>query len=192
MLLARFLPDFDVREQHSIAVDRAPDAVLAEARLLSARDAPLFLVLMALRSLPALRRRRRLSPGGRPLVDEFLRAGFVLLAERHDEIVLGAVGRFWRPTGDVRPLRPEEFAGFAEPGWAKAAVNFHVAEADGRTLLSTETRVLATDERTRRRFRRYWLLVHPGSAAIRRAWLRAIRRRAERRPGGPASGVRRQ
>lgn len=31
-----------------------------------------------------------------------------------------------------------------------------------------------------RSFRRYWRLIYPGSAAIRMAWLRAIRRRAER------------
>jgi hypothetical protein len=179
MLLDRFLPEFDVREHHSIAVDRSPDAVLAETRLLTARDAPLFVVLMALRSVPALLRGRRLAPG-RPMLDEFLRAGFVLLAEADDELVLGAVGRFWKPTGQLRPVPPEEFAGFAEPGWAKAAANFHVAEAGGHTLLSTETRVLATDERARRSFRRYWRLVYPGSAAIRRAWLRAIKNRAER------------
>jgi hypothetical protein len=49
----------------------------------------------------------------------------------------------------------------------------------GGTLLTTETRIQATDDHARRSFRRYWLLIHPGSAAIRRAWLRAIRRRAE-------------
>ena len=37
------------------------------------RDAPLFVVLMALRSVPALLRRRRPAPG-RPMLDEFLRA----------------------------------------------------------------------------------------------------------------------
>ena len=180
-LLDRFLPEFDVREHHSIAVDRPPDAVLTEVRRLTARDAPLFVVLMALRRGPALRRRRRRSPR-RPLIDDFLHAGFVLLAERDDEIVLGILGRFWRPTGGLRRVRAEEFAGFAEPGWVKAAVNFQVAETGGRTLLSTETRVLATDVHARRSFRRYWRLVHPGSAAIRRAWLRAIKRRAERTP----------
>jgi hypothetical protein len=48
-------------------------------------------------------------------------------------------------------------------------------------MLTTETRIQGTDERARRSFRRYWRLVMPGSAAIRRAWLRAIRKRAERR-----------
>jgi hypothetical protein len=38
--------------------------------------------------------------------------------------------------------------------------------------------VLCTDAASRRRFRLYWRVIHPGSAAIRVAWLRAIRRRA--------------
>ena len=39
--------------------------------------------------------------------------------------------------------------------------------------------MLATDARARRAFRAYWTLVHPGSAFLRRMWLRALRRRAE-------------
>jgi hypothetical protein len=50
----------------------------------------------------------------------------------------------------------------------------------GRTPLSTETRILATDEAARRRFGRYWVVIRPGSAAIRVVWLWAIRTRAER------------
>ncbi len=44
--------------------------------------------------------------------------------------------------------------------------------------LSTETRVQLTDARSRRSFRRYWLVVRPFSGLVRRAWLRAIARRA--------------
>jgi hypothetical protein len=63
---------------------------------------------------------------------------------------------------------------------AKGAVSLRVEGVAGRTVLTTETRVLCTDEGARRRFRRYWALIRPGSGAIRVAWLRAIRRRAER------------
>jgi hypothetical protein len=179
MLLGRYMPDFDQRESHSIAIAAPPEVALAETRRLTAREVPLFTVLMALRS-PAAVLGGRLSLD-RPILEEFQRAGFALLAERPDEIVLGGVGRFWTPSGGLRRVPAEKFADFAEPGWAKAAVNFHAAPADGRTLLSTETRVLATDERARLSFGRYWRLVHPGSAAIRRTWLRAVRRGAEHR-----------
>jgi hypothetical protein len=61
----------------------------------------------------------------------------------------------------------------------KSAMNFSVEPLDGGTLLRTETRVLTTDPASRRAFGRYWLLIKPGSAEVRRGWLRAARRRAE-------------
>jgi hypothetical protein len=178
--LDAFLPSCDARELHSISIDASPERVIAAARELRGRDVPLFALLMALRSIPALFRARRLSYA-RPIVAEFERAGFVTLAERPDELVLGGVGRFWQASGGLRRIGASEFAGFEEPGWAKTAVNFHArAGEDGGTRLTTETRVLATDPASRRRFRRYWRVVRPGSGAIRIAWLRAIRRSAER------------
>lgn len=179
MTLDAFLPRYDVHEFHSITIEASPERVIAAARELTGREVPLFAVLMGLRSIPALLRGRRLSYT-RSIVSEFARAGFVSLAERPDELVLGAVGRFWEPSGGLRRVEPSEFVALVEPGWAKAAFNFHAQAATGATLLTTETRVRCTDPVARRRFRRYWRVIHPGSAAIRIAWLRAIRRRATR------------
>ena len=36
---------------------------------------------------------------------------------------------------------------------------------------------MGTDPEATRKFRRYWLLIRLGSGAIRRSWLKAIRRR---------------
>jgi len=47
------------------------------------------------------------------------------------------------------------------------------------TLLSTETRILATDPGTRRSFGAYWFLIRPSSSAIRREVLAVVARRAE-------------
>jgi hypothetical protein len=179
-MLDEFLPRYDVNEVHSIAIDAAPADVLDAIRGLTAQEVPLLVALMAVRSLPArLRGRRRRLRG--PLLDGFRGAGFVALRETPGELVLGAVGRFWRPSGGLRRIEPADFREFAEPGWAKAAFNFEIERAGDRTRLRTETRVATTDERARRSFGRYWRVVHPGSALIRMAWLRAIRRRAERR-----------
>jgi hypothetical protein len=46
-------------------------------------------------------------------------------------------------------------------------------------VLSTETRILATDPRTRRSFAAYWFLIRAGSGAIRREVLRVVAGRAE-------------
>jgi hypothetical protein len=186
--LDRFLPHYDFRERHSIAIDASPDTVLEEARRMTSRDVPVMVALMAIRRLPDLllaRRAPRLD--GRPVLDQFERAGFVRLAATEDELVFGVVGRFWRPSGDIRPIEGGSFPGFAEPGWAKAAVNFRAVPEGDRTVLSTETRILATDAAARRRFRCYWRLIYPGSALIRVAWLRAIRRRAEAQPARASS-----
>jgi hypothetical protein len=67
------------------------------------------------------------------------------LEDTRNELVLGAVGRFWRASGDMARIDPERFREFAEPGWAKGALNFRVEEVEGRTVLTTETRVLCTD-----------------------------------------------
>jgi hypothetical protein len=74
----------------------------------------------------------------------------------------------------------EDFVRFQEAGYAKAAINFSLEPIREGTRLATETRIRATDAAARRSFGRYWLLIRPGSATIRRSWLRAMKRRAER------------
>jgi hypothetical protein len=179
--LDEFLPVYDVNEVHSTRVAAPPDAVMAAVRSLRAREVPVLVALMALRSVPGrLRGRRRLVRDG-TILESFLRGGFVMLADRPDELVVGAIGLFWRASGEIKRLPVGEFAAFDQPGYAKAALNMHARSlADGGTLLTTETRIQGTDDHARRSFRRYWRVIHPGSAAIRRAWLRAICRRAER------------
>jgi hypothetical protein len=184
MPLDEFLPDYDANEVHSTRVAAPPDRVLAAVRELTSREVPLLVVLMALRTLPAVVMRRsqfRLRRDlRRPILGQATRGGFVVLAERPDELVLGIVGRFWRSDSGLERVAGEDFVTFDAPGFAKAVMNFGARAVDGGTLLTTETRIQGTDEVARRRFRRYWRVVMPGSALIRRAWLRAIRRRAER------------
>jgi hypothetical protein len=181
-MLDDFLPSYDLNEVHSISTSAAPAAVMEAIRDLTPGEVPVLVALMAIRSVPALLQRRRLPVRG-PLLDGFRRSGFAQLHEAPDELVLGGVGRFWQPSGGLRRIEAAEFAGFAEPGWAKAAFNFQIERVGGRTVLRTETRIATTDEHARRSFGRYWRLIHPGSALIRLAWLRAIRRRAERQSG---------
>jgi hypothetical protein len=177
-VLDDFLPRYDVNEVHSVSISASPAAAMDAIRELTAREVPVLVALMAIRSVPTLLSRRRPAVRG-PLLGGFQKAGFVTLRDRPEELVLGAVGRFWQPAGGLLPIEPAEFRDFAEPGFAKGAIDFQVERVDGRTVVTTETRVATTDERARRSFGRYWRVVHPGSALIRRDWLRAIRRRAE-------------
>lgn len=72
---------------------------------------------------------------------------------------------------------------FREPGYTTIAWNIAVRSAGpGRAVLSTETRVAATDPRARRKFRVYWFFLSPAIRLIRRIALRRVRRELERVP----------
>jgi hypothetical protein len=187
MLLDDFVPAAHFRETHTIWTPAPPERVYRALRLVTPAETPLVGWLMGLRTLPtqlAGRRRARFA-SERPLMDQFVGAGFRVLAEApNEEIVLGRIAQFWKLSGGqaARINGGAEFLAFAVPGYAKAAMNFAVHPDHGGARLSTETRVWATDPVARRQFARYWSVIHLGSAAIRRSWLKAITRRAEGLP----------
>jgi hypothetical protein len=87
-------------------------------------------------------------------------------------------GQFWRLRSRREldtPTTANEFLGYSRPDVCKAVVDFRISS----NLLSTETRVHVGDPASRRRFRRYWLVIRPFSGLIRILLLRAARRRAE-------------
>ena len=79
------------------------------------------------------------------------------------------------------PVRtPAHFLAFAAPGHIRVAFNMRCQAVDARhTVLSTDTRIQGNDAAANRTFARYWRLIYPGSALIRKVWLSAIARRAE-------------
>ncbi len=189
-LLDEHLAAWQFAERHAMRVyasaDRTYEAVLA----VTAREIRGFRLLTWIRAPRWPTRQRPPSilnpPADRPILDVALASGFYRLAEEPGrEIVLGRVVVAPERT---RLATAEEFAALERPGYAKAAINFRVAEIGGGwCLLTTETRIYATDRSARRRFGAYWRLIEPGSALIRRMWLRAIRRRAETTAGRTVS-----
>lgn len=174
MLIDEFLPTFDVAERYRVNVSASPDKVYAAARRMDISDATLTRWLFRLRGIPASSKFTR---------EDFIKMRFVLLGEKpEDEILLGLVGRFWTASGGLRRVNVEEYRRFSEPGYAKAAWNFHlVPQADNTTtILETETRVYCTDDTSRRKFRLYWTLIGAFSGLIRREILQSIKRSAER------------
>src|SRR5262249_21750384 len=135
-------------------------------------------VMRALMGIRSMGRLRRLAD--HRVLDDMAAAGFVVLSRTGDEVVIAALGRPWARAGVRAPRLSEQadpvgvFTAFAAPGCAKMVVNFRVSMGE----LTTETRVLLTDEDSRRAFGRYWLLIRPFSGLIRRQWLAAIARRA--------------
>ena len=178
MLIDDFLASYDVRERHGIKVHAPVERVYAAVRQLDISGAKLSMFLFRLRGIPA---GTSCAPSCFNL-DDFLKMRFILLGERpNEELLLGLVGRFWTPSGELRRLDAAGFREFNEPGYAKAAWNFSLSEQpDASVLLETETRVYCLDDASRRRFRLYWLLVGSFSGLIRREVLRAVKRNAER------------
>lgn len=165
MSVVAALPEFHHRERHSIRVAASAERSLAAAHETCLDDVPLVRLLFRLRGLLAAPRV--------PIWSALVAEGFQPVGE--DTLVL--VGKPWSPKGGTR--RVEDFVGFAEPGYAKMAVDLRALPDGDGSRLETETRVYLTDASARRRFRAYWLVVRPFSGLVRRSWLRAAKRRAE-------------
>ena len=184
VLLDEVMPEYDVHEVHELWVPAGPETAYEAVQAVTAREVRLFGPLMGLRAIPArLRGRPRALNSGVPLLEQMLKGGLVDLGkEPGSEVVVGAIGRFWSPSGNlpVRTIRTrDDFTAFAQPGYSKAAMNFSVASQGDGSLVRTETRIVGTDPEGTRKFRRYWWLISWASAAIRRSWLRAIQRRCQ-------------
>jgi hypothetical protein len=178
-ILDDYAPAWQFDERHARRMAAPPARVYAAIRALPAGDIRFFHLLTWLRRFgrpgpPGILN----APKGQPILDTAVRGGFVLVAEDPPrEVVVGAIVIGGPGPG---PLTPAQFDAIAGPGVAKAAMNFLVVpDGDGGSLVTTETRVHATDRRSIRRFAMYWRIIQPGSAFIRRMWLRAIQKRAE-------------
>ncbi len=180
--LDQFAPRYQFNEVHSIRVMAPKNRVYRAIQKVRAGEILFFHTLIWIRRFGRPGPESILNaPERMPLLEEATRTSFLSLAEEPDrEIVVGTaviVPAGWRLR--KRPT-PEDFKAIRETGFALATMNFLVEEAGaGACTVTTETRVYATDASTRRRFARYWRVIYPGSALIRRMWLRAIKRRAE-------------
>ena len=186
-LIEAILPRYDVIERHRTFVRATAAECYRSVMQMDMAASPLTMALMTLRSIPHLFG-GTLKPSLHLGLQDMVHAGFVVLADSPpDEIVLGVVGRFWRPASGIVRLNREQILAFNTPGYARAAMNFRIVAADGGCTLHTETRVHCLDAGSRRRFRLYWAIVGPFSALIRRDILRRLRLSAEAASGGSAT-----
>jgi hypothetical protein len=157
-LIDDVLPRFDANELHSISLPLEPERAIALVLATPVAADPIVGALFRLRGITA-----RGSIG-----DALGRLGLEALRTAEGEVVFGASGTPWRPGAGIHPFAA------AGPGRVQMATDFR---ADGERL-STETRILAFDAAARRSFLRYWRVVGPFSALIRRRWLAQIAKSA--------------
>ena len=181
-VLDRMMPLYDIVERHHIDVAAPADVTFAAA----CEQDP-----MALPIVRAIFKGRELLLGSEPdtcrhprgLLPWMKSIGWGVLAEVPGrEIVMGGVTKPWEADPVFRPLPPDQFAAFIEPGFVKIAWTLR-ADPMGphASIFRTETRAIATDAYARAKFRTYWSLLSPGIIAIRWALLWPLKAEAERR-----------
>lgn len=177
--LDEFAPAWQFREFHSIRIAAPPERVFEAIKRVRADEILWFNTLTWIRRAGRPLPQSILNAGSeKSLIDVALQSGFLRLADDFPrELVVGTV--VLAPRGARGRLTPEVFQQQLPPGFALATMNFVVVpDGTNGSIVSTETRVAANSPAARRRFAAYWRLIYPGSALIRRMWLRAIQRRA--------------
>jgi hypothetical protein len=202
LLIDQFLPTYDVAVVHADVFRAPPAQCYLAASELDLFQAPLVRTLLGIRGLPqrvvgTLRGRGKtttLEASRRTFrLKDLVGLGWILLGETPGvEMLLGQVSRPWKAVAASTdaPTTPEQFTTFDEPGFAKIAASLRIDPyGNDSSILTMETRVAITDDKSRRRFRRYWLLIGPFSTLIRRMALRLLATELRRSaPGRPNNG----
>lgn len=175
MRLDERMPVWDFHERHQVEIPSSPERIHAALHQVDFNRSPVIRSLFALRGVGQLFRR---SERRRITVATITSGGFFVLDQDPPfELVVGLVGQFWKLSGNIATIRPEEFLSFDRAGFAKVAWNFHIKELQGgSSMVSTETRIRCLDETSRRKFSRYWRIVRPFSGWTRREMLRLVKR----------------
>jgi hypothetical protein len=172
------MPEYQFSETHSARVHSQPEQAMEAVRQSTFGDMKALATLLKIRGAAL----RIPDTGGLPqdkrVLDAFSAPGVVLGGSEHEIVVCWIADLRAKRLADVGTL--QEFADYREQSAIKMAFNFNVEDAgEGWSTISTETRVAALAESSRRGMARYWRLIVPGSGLLRRQWLDGIKRRAE-------------
>ena len=178
----RLLPDYEVVELFQARVNAPAPVTFATAESTSLNSSPVTRGIFRARELLMGGSFSRPLPSG-GVVEQMCSMGWEVLSRTPQrEIILGAVTQPWKRDVVFRGLPPEEFAGFAEPGFVKIVVTIGATPIDsGTSRLQIGTYVATTGPVARKRFRRYWAVFSPGILLIRALALNTIKHDAEQR-----------
>lgn len=171
MLIDTYLPIYDVKKKHDILINATSASVYQSVCTVDLNSSLLIRLLFKLRGLPS----KAMT------LDELENLRFAKLGVvENREILLGLVGKFWTLGGHLQEINSKSFVDFKDSGYARAVWNFSLLEkGDGKTSLTTETRVQCTDRWSARFFKIYWLIISPFSGVIRSEILRMVKRDSE-------------
>jgi hypothetical protein len=190
-ILDELMPVWDARRVEQRVVD-APLPTVYQAALTAdfldaVRRSPIVRALFAIRSAAeravafVVRRpfEQPPTPAAWRLIDMPTTGEWIALGQSPTEIAFGVIGRFWGGETKWRSTRAAEFGGFSRAGFAKIGCHLRVIPyGKDRTVVSYESRTLATDSASRRSFLRYWRVVSPFVGVVMRSTLAVIDRDA--------------
>jgi hypothetical protein len=175
------MPECQFFERHSARIHARPEQVMQAIRQSTFGDLKSLVTLLKIRGAVL-----RIHDTGdflqdKRVLDAFSASGYLFGGSEHEIVMFGVWNVRANRRPEVRTL--QEFADYREQGAVKMAYDFNVEDAGGGwSTISTETRVLALDDFTRRGLARYWRLIVPGSGLLRLQWLEGIKKRAESMP----------
>ncbi|MEW6208605.1 MAG: hypothetical protein AB1631_09575 [Acidobacteriota bacterium] len=176
----RFISNPDVRKRHETIVRAPADVVFEVAEHFDLESILLVRAIFWLRARLLGAPHARMKKG---LLEGMMGIGWGRLSYTPNrEVVMGAVTEPWIGEVKFRSIPPDRFAAFDEPDLVKIVWTLE-AEPLGSALtrFSTETRVIATDDGARAKFKSYWRKFRIGILIIRWLTLPAVKREAERR-----------
>jgi len=182
--LDRLLPAPRLVEVDHVDLAVSPARAWDEVRHADLGDSPLVRALFTVRTLADRIARRGASEPFELRIDALRSSpehpGFQILADDGaSEIVVGAIGKVWHlRIPFVHVEGPEAFRAYSEAELVKVAWALRVTpvgQTDSRVTL--ELRVDATDADAWAHFRRYFMVVGPGSRFIRRSLFAALAQR---------------
>ncbi len=173
------MPEYQCFEKHSARIHARPEQVMQAIRQSTFGDLKSLVTLLKIRGTVLRAPSHDIADlQNQRVLDSFSAAGYLFGGSEHEIAIFGVWNARANRRPDVHTL--QEFADCREQGAVKMAFDFNVEEAgEGWSTISTETRVLALGDSTRRGMGRYWRLIVPGSGLLRLQWLDGIKKRAE-------------
>ncbi len=175
-LIELALPRYQFAERHQTIICAPAQRIADAIHHVPPGEIRFYDLLTWLRGMPG-------AGDERPILDLALASNFVLLADTQAELLLGTAVDFSKPTpGRFQSVKGDVggFSALDVGGIPKVVFNFAIDPAPfGCQAVTTETRIHTGKAEIQRQFAAYWRVIQPGSALLRRTWLKAIRRRAE-------------
>lgn len=181
-LIPELMPKFRLRQTDQVRVRYSPEKAWPIVRNMDTYELPISRFLFSLRTLPEnlvhKLKGQKTAAIQHSRIDDFTGPGkgFQILAENPgSEIVVGSIGKFWKPKIEFVDFQSHEFHKFRKPGYAKLAWNLRLdPDLRGGSWLTWELRVTATDNESWQKFQKYWLLIGNFSHLLRRMALKRL------------------